>query len=73
MFSENFTVTFNMATNESGRIEELPQSCQGCYLSYGDFVGTYFNDSQGLLKLLMSHGLLPEKKNYVKSAEKSVV
>lgn len=44
------------------RTDDLPITCQGCFLSYTDFIGTYYHDSEALLKLLMSHGLLPEKK-----------
>ena len=31
-------------------------------MSYGDFVATYHRDTEGLIKLLMNHGLIPEKK-----------
>ena len=41
---------------------DLPMTCQGCYLAYTDFIGTYYNDCEALLKLLMDHGLLPDKK-----------
>ena len=51
-----------MATSALHLDEHLPVSCEGCYLSYGDFCGTYFKDCEGLLKLLMRHGLVPEKK-----------
>ena len=42
--------------------EQLPITCPGCFLSYGDFVATYHRDTEGLIKLLMNHGLIPEKK-----------
>lgn len=51
--------TFQDAPAVSG---ELPLTCQGCFLSYGDFVGTYYKDPEGLIKLLIAHGLLPDKK-----------
>ena len=35
-------------------------------MSYGDFCGTYFKDCEGLLKLLIRNGLVPEKKLYEK-------
>ena len=59
------TDSFSLVTMASTGLhleENLPVSCEGCYLSYGDFCGTYFNDCEGLLKLLVRHGLLPEKK-----------
>ena len=51
----------NMASDEVTR-EHLPVSCKGCYLFFGDFVGTYFKDFEGLLKLLIKLGLLPAAK-----------
>lgn len=50
-----------MATSQEA-VRGIPLSCEGCYLPYGDFVATYLNDAEGLLKLLMRHGLLPEAK-----------
>lgn len=44
------------------RTDDLPITCEGCFLPYGFFVATHHNDSEGLLKLLMAHGLLPMKK-----------
>ena len=51
-----------MATNTVHLDEHLSVSFEGCYLSYGDFCETYFKDCEGLLKLLMRHGLVPENK-----------
>ncbi|MPC36217.1 hypothetical protein E2C01_029666 [Portunus trituberculatus] len=42
--------------------KHLSITCPGCFLSYGDFVATYYKYTEGLIKLLMNHGLIPEKK-----------
>ena len=50
----------SMAGIEEGRVD-LPRVCEGCYMSYGDFVTTYYEDCEAMVKLLVKHGLLPEK------------
>ena len=32
--------------------------CEDCYMSYRDFVVTYYEDCEALVKLFMKHGLL---------------
>ena len=46
---------------EEGRVD-VPRVCEGCYMPFGDFVETYYEDCKTLIKLLVKHGLLPEKK-----------
>lgn len=51
-----------MSTSELDPRGDLPLSCEGCYLPYGDFVATYYKNCEGLVKLGMKHGLLLEMK-----------
>ena len=37
-------MSVDMDINAGTRDEHLPVSCEGGYLSYGDYCGTYFKD-----------------------------
>ena len=49
-----------MAGIEEGWVEDLKRVWEVYY--DGDFMVTYYKDCEALVKLLMKHGLLPQKK-----------
>lgn len=46
----------NMAGNKAECGEDLPIHCEGCYLSYEDFICIYHKDSESLMKVCILSG-----------------
>ena len=51
-----------MAGKKEGCVEDLARVCEGCYMSFGDFVVTYCEDCEALVKLFVKHGLSMRKR-----------